>query len=379
MDTLISASVLAALDKVVLERRADGTFIQCGDAPGWFRRLHQGRPRPDEPIDVESLFPFLEVFLPEAEQVWREDGPESLDSDLWCETAEGGEELPLEAAALRIGSRRFLVITRSDAIFRERGLLLQRARELRLTYDALSREIERKDVLVHCIVHDLASPLHVILGALSSLDEQTLPDASASLVKLALGAALRQRAMIREILSVFAFGRGGAAAPHEEAATSDLHAEITQIVEALSLTARRRSVRIERDPVPPGGACRVIADEARLVRVLSNLLENAIRHSPIGGRVRVTTRDQGATVEVSVQDEGPGVDPSLVPRLFQQFGRGEGSSAGTGLGLYFCRITVERWGGAIGYDSAGDGPRFWFRLRKASDAPGQTMSGTAAA
>lgn len=376
---LTSAPVLAALGKVVLERREDGTFIQRGEAPGWFRRLSQGWPRPDEPIHVEALFPFLEVFLPEAEPVWREDGPECITSELWCETAADGEELPLEAAALRIGSRRLLVITRSDAIFRERRMLLQRARELRLTHDALSREIEQKDVLVHCIVHDLASPLHAILGVLSSLDEQELPDASASLVKLGLGAALRQRAMIREILSVFAFGRGGAGAPHEEAATSDLCAEITQIIEALSVTARRRGVRVERAPVAPGGPCRVIADEARLFRVLSNLLENAIRHSPVGGRVRVTTRDQGATLEVSVQDEGAGVPPTLVPRLFQQFGRGEGSGAGTGLGLYFCRITVERWGGAIGYDSAEDGHRFWFRLRKAPDAPGQPMPGTAAA
>ncbi|MBK9259093.1 MAG: HAMP domain-containing histidine kinase [Polyangiaceae bacterium] len=364
METLLCSTVLSSLGKVVLERQEDGTFLQRGEGPEWFRRLNLAMPRPSAPIRVECLFPFLEVFLPEAEKVWQEGGSRRADSDLWCETTADGEELPLEATAICAGPQRLLVITRRDELFRERRLLLQRARELRFTYDALSREIEQKDILMHCIVHDLASPLQTILGVLSSLAEKQLPEEDGSMVSLALDAALRQRSMIREILSVFAAEHGNLDATSEETAVTDLQATIVRVTNALEVMARGRKIRIERDT--SAAPCRVIADEPRLVRVLSNLLDNAIRHSPAGGHVRITTHEENGTVDVSIRDDGKGVSPAVAPRLFQRFGRGAGAEAGTGLGLYFCRITVERWGGSIGYEGPSEGgPRFWFRLRKA--------------
>ncbi|HVK70338.1 MAG TPA: HAMP domain-containing sensor histidine kinase, partial [Polyangium sp.] len=245
----------------------------------------------------------------------------------------------------------------------------QRARELRLTYDALAREIEQKDILMHCIVHDLANPLQTMLGVLSSLDERDPPGEDGILIDAALEAALRQRSMIREILTVFAAEHGGLDAPHEEAAVCDLHAVIPSVVAEHELTARGRNVRIERDEPPPGSL--VVADEPRLVRVVANLLDNAVRHSPVGGHVRVRVRVEDTSFEVSVADEGPGVPASLAARLFERFGRGIGPEAGTGLGLYFCRITVERWGGSIGYATPPEGgARFWFRLCKAGTSTG---------
>ncbi|MDI3289858.1 HAMP domain-containing sensor histidine kinase [Polyangium sp. 15x6] len=371
METSIASSILASLEKVVLERQPDGTFLQRGSAPDWYSRMLRGVLRANTPIRVECMFPFLSVFLPEAEAVWQAEsgGLTRLDSDLWCETAESGEELPLAATALLVGPCRLLVITRCDELFHERRLVLQRARELRITHDALAREIEQKDILMHCIVHDLANPLQTILGVLSSLDERHPPGEDGDMIALALDAALRQRRMIREILSVFASEHGDLDTTHEETAISDLRAGILRVVAEHELTARGRNVRIERD-VPPLPSL-VVADEPRLLRVLANLLDNAVRHSPVGGHVRVRVREEDTSVEVSVEDEGPGVPPSLATRLFQRFGRGIGPEAGTGLGLYFCRITVERWGGSIGYAAPPEGgARFWFRLRKPPSSTG---------
>jgi signal transduction histidine kinase len=364
MEPLLCSTVLSSLGKVILERQPDGTFLQSGEGPDWFRRLNSAVFRSTDPIRVESLFPFLEVFFTDAGKVCEGNGVRRLESDLWCETTADGEELPLEATALCAGPRRLLVITRCDELFRERRLLLQRARELRFTYDALSRETEQKDILMHCIVHDLASPLQTVLGVLSSLSEQELAEEDGLMVKLALDAALRQRSMIREILSVFAAEHGEMDAAREVTAVSELQATLARVSNALEVMARGRKVTIERDAET--APCLVIADEARLIRVVSNLLENAIRHSPVGGRVWLKTREEDNTVEVSIRDEGSGVPPSVAPQLFQRFGRGTGVEAGTGLGLYFCRITVERWGGSIGYEGPSDekGPRFWFRLRK---------------
>lgn len=69
---------------------------------------------------------------------------------------------------------------------------------------------------------------------------------------------------------------------------------------------------------------------------------------------------------MTVEDEGAGLSPDIVNRLFQKFVQGKGKTGRAGLGLYFCRITVESWGGTIGYTlRQSGGSRFWVRLRKA--------------
>ena len=96
--------------------------------------------------------------------------------------------------------------------------------------------------------------------------------------------------------------------------------------------------------------------------MLANLVSNAIRHSPAGGKILIVATRRPHAIDVCVDDEGPGVAPDMLPHLFERFAGGA-HAAGTGIGLYFCRITVERWGGGIGYDRrASGGARFWIRL-----------------
>jgi signal transduction histidine kinase len=372
------------LETLVLERRLDGSFVLCDEPPRWLRRLGGGEPRRDQPLAIDRLLPFVEAFLPEAERAWAGEGAARVDCGLWTETTAEGEEVHLEAMAIRVGARALLMIARNDQLLFERRRVLQRARELRLAHDALSREIERKDVLIHCIIHDLAGPLNSILGALSLLGEQPLHDPSAALIQVALKAAMRQRELIREILDTFASERSALDSGDDFTVAPDLGAAVAQVIEALLPLASSRGVRLLGPP--PAGAgppCKVIGEERRLARVLFNLVQNAIRFSPQGAAVRVSLRDEPDAVRVAVEDEGPGVAPDVAPHLFQKFARGRDPGAGTGLGLYFCRITVENWGGTIGYEALpGAGARFWFRLRRADGPadPGQAearIGGTA--
>src|SRR4030095_11873387 len=92
-------------------------------------------------------------------------------------------------------------------------------------------------------------------------------------------------------------------------------------------------------------------------------VENALRHSPSGSLVMVALEQAGADVLVAVDDQGPGAAPGVVRTLFEKFSQGKGQKGKAGLGLYFCRITVEHWGGAIGCTPRQTGgTRFWFRL-----------------
>ena len=81
-------------------------------------------------------------------------------------------------------------------------------------------------------------------------------------------------------------------------------------------------------------------------------------------------------MRVSIQDEGPGVPPEVVPQLFQKFVRRGKSEGKAGLGLYFCRMTVEQWGGKIGCEPRdGGGTSFWFRLESLRRPPSSTAAG----
>ncbi|WP_437765646.1 ATP-binding protein [Sorangium sp. So ce281] len=370
--------LLAALDKLVLERLHDGTFVIRGEPPPWFRRLGFAPPWRDSPLPIDRALPFLEVFLPEAEQAWSAEGAPGVQSDFWTQMI-GDEALHLEATALRVGSSRLLVITRNDALFQERRRVLQRARELRLVHEALSREVERKDVLVHCIVHDLSGPLNSLLGALSLLGEQPLPEKSGALAAVALKAALRQRELIREILDVFtAEGQASDASSGDLAAAVDVCGTVARVVEALLPMARSRGVCLEAPPeIGCARTCTVVGEERRLARVVSNLVENALRFTPPRRSVRVAVHDEPRWARVTVEDDGPGVSPAIAPRLFQKFAHGGDPGAGSGLGLYGARIAVERWGGAIGYEARPEGgARFWLRLRRVG-AAGEAGGGEA--
>ncbi|MBI3979966.1 MAG: HAMP domain-containing histidine kinase [Chloroflexi bacterium] len=114
----------------------------------------------------------------------------------------------------------------------------------------------------------------------------------------------------------------------------------------------------------PGGLV-VLADFDRLEQVFSNLLDNALRHTPAGGRVDLRARAAGGAVEALVEDTGPGILPEDLPRVFERYRRGAGG--GLGLGLAIAREIVEAHGGTIRVESLPEGgARFLVVLPKAT-------------
>jgi signal transduction histidine kinase len=115
----------------------------------------------------------------------------------------------------------------------------------------------------------------------------------------------------------------------------------------------------------PDGPLPAPVDGARIEQVLLNLLENAARYSPKATPIAVGIARKATAVRVTVRDGGPGVPADEQKRVFDRFVRGAAAegTGGLGIGLYLCRIIVERHGGAIGVDSVpGAGASFWFDL-----------------
>jgi signal transduction histidine kinase len=137
---------------------------------------------------------------------------------------------------------------------------------------------------------------------------------------------------------------------------------IGETVAAMRAPAEQRGVRLAAELPPPG--VRAEADAEKVQRVLFNLIQNAIRHTPADGSVTVRARPHGGEVEVEVADDGEGIPPGDGERVFEAFYRGDASRGedGAGLGLAISRAIVEAHGGRIWLEDGMPGTRVRFTL-----------------
>ena len=364
-DLLLLGDALTTLDAVALIPGQDFQFRVIGRTPGWFRQIF-----PDcsaRPVDLASTWTFLETFRADAESVWTAHQPGHARSGLWTEAIQQAEALPLEATALRtIDGDRILILQRMAERFSDQQRTLQQARDLNIQHQHLIKEIEKKEILLHCIVHDLGSPLGAIVACLDSVlpavAEQ--PDLKA-LVEIGLRQARRQDSLISQLLDVFRADLDALIRFTPPGDSPDVRKIVLDQVEAQAPLAKMHGVVLRKSV--PAEAVFVSATGSRLVRVLANLLDNAIRHSGRDTAVEVRLKVAADTVRLEIQDEGPGVPKSIQPVLFNKLYQGPAGGK-AGLGLYFCHMMTERWGGQIGYQPGQRGACFWVRLPRVSQS-----------
>jgi signal transduction histidine kinase len=197
---------------------------------------------------------------------------------------------------------------------------------------------EARRFLVTSIAHDLRTPLFALRGHLQAIHSR-LGDPAVHLER----AEARADALERLIGNLFAYTRDDYAQPApqlEAAPVSDL---LNEVVVGLEHTTRLRDNTFDLDGDQTLG---VIVDRDRLKRALTNILDNALRYSPPGARVRLSwAAPDTATVEVTVHDHGPGIDPDLLPHIFEPGIRGAPAAGspddGAGLGLTIAKRLLE--------------------------------------
>lgn len=363
MSTL-HAHVVDVLGIAILVR-TQGSRFRVETAPRWLSSLIEGVGA-GHIVDVVERFPFLDTFMPDAESIWEDPIPGIETSDIWVEQRSGDIEIPLEALATRSQSECLLMLRIPWAEYEEKREFLTKARTTRLEHDRLWKEIQKKEILLHCIVHDLATPLTGIRGSLDLLARRpVIEPGDAKLLNIALRLCDDQNRLIRSILEAFA--------PELEASERDTldparaaeaRGVVRQTVEAMLPAATVRNLDLASrvgDSIGDGDLVHIEASS--LERALLNLVENAIRHSPRGGTVTLAAERNGGGFTFSVSDQGPGVDPEIAERLFERFAQGGKGRGKMGIGLFFCKLTATKWGGEIGQENLPEGGcRFWISL-----------------
>lgn len=227
------------------------------------------------------------------------------------------------------------------------------------------RELEtlRRD-LVAWIGHDLRTPLASIRVIVEALADGVVEDPN--VVERYLQTAQRHirslSVLIDDLFEMAQLDAGGVPLERHPNSLSDL---ISDTLESFSALAARQGVTLEGSIMPSVDPIHM--DAQKIGRVLANLVNNALRHTPAGGTVQVRALTVADGVQVEVCDTGEGIKAEDLPHIFEQFYRGEKSrsrdTGGSGLGLAIARGIVEAHGGHIGVESRQDeGTRFFFTL-----------------
>lgn len=219
----------------------------------------------------------------------------------------------------------------------------------------------RRDLVAN-VSHDLRTPLMAMRGYLERLvlHDGALP---APERQRCLQVALRQSellgALVEELFELATLDHAGVQLQCEPFVFAELAADVLQKFE---LAARERGVDLAAECALPQP--RVLADLSRVERLLDNLVANALRHTPAGGRVTLRAAPDQGQLQVQVADTGEGIAAEHLPHVFTRFFRGAPADApGAGLGLAICRRIVELHGGRLQVDStAGQGSCFSFAL-----------------
>lgn len=233
-------------------------------------------------------------------------------------------------------------------------------------YRAAQMATRARDDLLAIVSHDLRNPIHAIYMAATFLldvlpEESDVADVALSRrqAEVIRRSARRGNTLIGDLLDVTRIEDGRLTVSTQPVEAEELLSEAIHDATPLAQQKELRLESVQTGPLPV-----VAADRSRIAQVFSNLLGNAIKFTPAGGRIVVDARVDGDTLHFTVSDSGPGITAEHLPHLFDRYWQArETQQLGTGLGLFIARGITEAHGGQLWAESEpGAGATFHFTL-----------------
>lgn len=328
-----------------------GQTPEIGLGLGWLDAVH-----PDDAANVENAF----LLANSAQRGF------SLDYRLRHHSGE--YRWVIDAAAPRfdldgtflgyIGS--VVDISARKRVEEEREELLRRAEAGRSEAEQANR---LKDEFLATVSHELRTPLNAVLGWAQMLRAGSVPaERREHALETIERNARNQAQLVNDLLDVSRILAGKIRLEVEALNVDDV---VAQALETVRPAASAKEIRLQ---ATLDTKCTVMGDRARLQQIAWNLLSNAVKFTPKGGRVHIILSRRDSSVELSVADNGQGIEPEFLPHVFERFRQADGRITrrvgGLGLGLSIAKHLVEAHGGAISVasDGAGKGALFTVRL-----------------
>ena len=398
---------LSKLVDLVVPTLADWCVIDVLDENGRARRQALAHARPEDEAlaeEMKAFAPSLEGGSPEARAL-QPGGEAMLVADTRDRLPELAPDESHRALLERLGLRSMMVVPivsrertlgvmsllsttsgrgfgrddldLAEELGRRAALAVDNARLYRASQDARSaaeKANRAKDEFLATLSHELRTPLTPILGWTVMLRSGTLDPTSIHRGLEVIERNVRaQTQLIGDLLDV------------SRIITGKLRLEVSPIaivpvieagVEAVRPSAEAKEITLALDLASEVPA--ISGDPDRLQQVVWNLVSNAVKFTPQGGRVDVRLRKEGSCLNLSVTDNGKGIEPEFLPHVFERFRQADSTSTrahgGLGLGLAIVRHLVELHGGTVHAESAGIGQGSTFTVRLPLTAPMETAS-----
>lgn len=275
-------------------------------------------------------------------------------------------DVTLQREAQRVAARAALADVREA----NEHLVTQTVRAQVVAEEA-EQDSHLKDEFLATVSHELRTPLNAILGWTSMLGSKGLsPERAEHAIAAIERSATTLAHMVDDLLDVARIVKGALRLSPQPV---DLRAVVQTALEAVRPLAAARNIQLAFDL--PAGHRAVAGDADRLEQVMWNLLTNAVKFTPEGGRVGVVIESSTDHVEIRVVDTGQGILPEFLPHVFERFRQADNATTqrhtGLGLGLNIVRELVELHGGTVRAESpgAGQGATFTVRLPVSADDP----------
>lgn len=261
--------------------------------------------------------------------------------------------------------------------------LFRDATHLRLRLDALEQEVRQvrqfrqdQDLVLATIAHELRSPLQPLTTAAELLAQPIEPALRERATRILRRQIHQMERLVEDLIDMTRMGQGSMRIVYE---TVPLQPLLAEAVESCREAAKRR--QLELVCVLPPVAVQVEVDPGRIAQVIGNLLDNAIKFTPAGGRVALQANVETRHFVVRVQDTGCGIGPELQPRIFEMFTQAEGAGTargkGLGIGLALVKEIVALHGGSVEVKSEGAGKGSEFFVRVPLTRPATYLHGPA--
>ncbi len=238
--------------------------------------------------------------------------------------------------------------------------------EIQEQEEALRRAIHQREEVVSIVSHDLRNPLGVVLAAADLLLDLPLDEGERRRqAEIIRRSGKRMQNLIEDLLDVAKIEEGAFVV---RPSIEELEELLEEAKDLFQDQADKRGVDLRVEAIRNGGA-RARIDRDRILQALANLLDNAVRLTPPGGSVVIGMEGNQRFVDLSVTDDGPGVEPELLPHLFERFSQARVGGGGAGLGLTIVKGVAEAHGGSVSVMSEpGSGSTFTIRLPRAAPA-----------
>ncbi len=310
-----------------------------------------GAGRVDSGFDLWAVVAEYRALRASVLRLWRESGPtpDLHDLDDITRFNESMDQSLTEA-----------VRSYTEQVKRDREALLSKERASRIEAELANRA---KDTFLAILSHELRTPLNAIVGWTSILkaegcEEEELAEGLAAIERNTKA----QVQLIEDILDVSRIVSGKLRMEIHPIELAEAVTAGVNVVRAAA-AARQITIEVQLDPAASSSS----GDAARIQQIVWNLVSNAVKFTPKGGRIRVSLDREQSSSQIEVSDSGQGISPELLPYIFDRFRQADSSArrkfGGLGLGLSIVKHLVEAHGGTVQVHSAGEGRGSTFTVR----------------